>query len=49
MQSIAHEEILKNCVLLIVLSNEEAKDATSLKEEDKDEMPFVIVRDIQKF
>jgi hypothetical protein len=40
---------LKNGVILIVLSNNEAKDATSLSEEDKDEMLVVIEKDIQEF
>ncbi len=40
------EEILKNGVLLIILSDEEAKDATSLNKEDKDEMRVVTYRDI---
>ncbi len=43
------EENLKNGVILIVLSNNEAKDATSLSEEDKDEMLVVIEKDIQEF
>ncbi len=36
------EEILKNGVLLIVLNNEEVKDATSLSIEDEDEMVVVV-------
>jgi hypothetical protein len=32
---------LKNGVLLIVLNDEETRDATSLREEDKDEMLVV--------
>ncbi len=43
------EEILKNGVLLIFLNNKEAKDATSLREEDKDEMLVITERDIQEF
>jgi hypothetical protein len=43
------EEILKNSVFLIVLSNKETKDATSFSEEDKDKMPVVTKRDIQEF
>jgi len=39
------EEILKNSVLLIILSDEEAKDA-SLNKKDKDEMRVVTYRDI---
>jgi hypothetical protein len=35
------EEILKNGLLLIVLSDKEVHDATSLSEEDKDEMLIV--------
>jgi hypothetical protein len=33
---------LKNGVLLIVLNNEEVKDATSLSIEDEDEMVVVV-------
>jgi hypothetical protein len=40
---------LANGVFLIVLNDEETEDATSCNEEDKDEMPIVIERDIQKF
>jgi hypothetical protein len=43
------EEILKNGVILIVLSNNKAKDATSLSEEDKDEMLVVTKKNIQEF
>jgi hypothetical protein len=43
------EDILKKGVLLIVLTNEEEKDATSFCEEDEDEMPIVTKRDIQEF
>jgi hypothetical protein len=40
------EKILKNGVLLIVLSNEEVKDATFLSKEDRDKMLVIIERDI---
>jgi hypothetical protein len=40
---------LKNGVFLIFLNDKEAKDATSLREEDKDEMLIIIERDIQEF
>jgi hypothetical protein len=40
---------LKKGVFLIVLNDEETKDATSFCEEDKDEMPIVIDKDIQEF
>jgi hypothetical protein len=43
------EEILKNGVVLIVLSDEETKDATSFSEKDEDEMPIVTKRDIQEY
>ncbi len=43
------EEILKNGVFLIVLSDEEAKDATSLSGEDEDEMLVVTKKNIQEF
>jgi hypothetical protein len=43
------EEILKNDVLLIVLSDEEAKDATSFSEKDEDDMPIVTKRGIQEY
>jgi hypothetical protein len=39
---------LKNGVFLIVLNDEETTDATSLREEDKDEMLVVTEKDIQE-
>jgi hypothetical protein len=43
------EEILTNGVLSIVLSNKEMEDVTSFIEENEDEMPVMIERDIQDF
>jgi hypothetical protein len=43
------EEILTNGVLLIILSNKEMVDAMSFSEKNKDEMPIMIEKDIQKF
>ncbi len=40
-KSLNKEEIMKNGILLIVLSDKEVEDATSLCEEDKDEMLIV--------
>jgi hypothetical protein len=40
---------LKNGVFLNVLSNKEIEDATSLSEEDEDEMLIVTKKDIQEF
>jgi hypothetical protein len=40
---------LKNGVLLIFSSNKEIEDATSLSEEDEEEMPIVVEKDIQEF
>jgi hypothetical protein len=40
---------LKNGVLLIVLSDEETKDATSFSEKGKDEMLVVVEKDIKEF
>jgi hypothetical protein len=49
MQSTTQGKDLENGVILIVLSNDETKDATSLSEENKDEMLVMIERDIQEF
>jgi hypothetical protein len=43
------EEILTSSSFLIVLSNEETKDAISVSEENKDKMSIVTKRDIQEF
>ncbi len=43
------EEILTNGVVLIILNDEETKDAISFSEENKDEMPTMTKRDIQEF
>lgn len=42
------KKIWKNGALLIILNDDDAKDATSLSEEDKDEMLVVTKRDIQE-
>jgi len=42
------KKFLKNDALLIVLNDDETKDATSLSEEDKDEILVVTKRDIQE-
>ncbi len=42
------KEILKNGALLIVLSDDKAKDVTSLSEEDRDKMLVVTKRNIQE-
>jgi hypothetical protein len=39
---------LKNGALLIVLNDDETKDATSLSEKNKDEMLVVTKRDIKE-
>jgi hypothetical protein len=39
---------LKNGALLIVLSDDKAKDVTSLSEEDRDKMLVVTKRNIQE-
>jgi len=49
MQSTTQGEILKNGALIIALSNNEAKDATSLSKEDEDKMLVIVDRDIQQF
>ncbi len=38
--------MLRNCVFLIILNDEEIEDVTSFNEEDKDEMLVVRKRDI---
>jgi hypothetical protein len=38
--------MLTNVVLLIVSSDEEAKDVTCFNDEDEDKMPVMIKRDI---
>ncbi len=43
------EEILKNGLLLIDLSDEEVEDATSINKENEDKMLVVTEKDIQKF
>jgi hypothetical protein len=40
------EEIMTNGVILNVLGNEEIEEATSFSEEDEEEIPIVIDRDI---
>ncbi len=42
------KKILKNGALLIVLNDDETKDATSLSEKNKDEMLVVTKRDIKE-
>jgi hypothetical protein len=39
---------LENGVILIILNDDETEDATSLSEENKDEMLVMIERDIQE-
>jgi hypothetical protein len=48
MQSTTQGKDLENGIILIVLNDDEIEDATSLNEENKDEILVMIEKDIQE-